>query len=130
MSYLLKNLSAVALSLFAATAFAVPKELITHNNTNVESKAFINNSVPPQHPAAAGQTSKIPWVSVRMACFPYAVNNICSAVVKMETNTNHPVDLGTLYLNLTTGDITPKSLSANGYTLTVIGPAETTLSKD
>ena len=48
----------------------------------------------------------------------------------METNTENPVDIGMVSMDLDTGDITPKTITANGYTLVVNGPGETTLSKD
>ena len=65
-----------------------------------------------------------------MACFGHTVNGTCSAVVKMSTNTANPVTVGTVTMNLDTGDITPKQLSANGYTIIVNGPGETTISAD
>jgi hypothetical protein len=47
----------------------------------------------------------------------------------MATNTPNPVELGWVSMNLVTGDISPKFLSANGYTLEVNGPGETTISE-
>ena len=131
MNRLLKTMTAGALGLFAATAFAVPpKQLVTHNTTAVESNAFIDGTVPSQHPTKAFSDGKIFWTAVKMACFGHTVNGTCSAVVKMSTNTANPVTVGTVTMNLDTGDITPKQLSANGYTITVNGPGETTISAD
>ena len=48
----------------------------------------------------------------------------------MDTNTGNPIEIGIVSLDLTTGDISPKQISANGYTMTVNGPGESTLSKD
>ena len=48
----------------------------------------------------------------------------------MASNTDTPIKIGTLAMDVDTGDITPKQLSANGYTITVNGPGETTLSTD
>ena len=46
----------------------------------------------------------------------------------MGTNTASPVLLGMVTLDLVSGLITPSQVSGNGYTLTVNGPGETTLS--
>ena len=45
----------------------------------------------------------------------------------MKTNTQNPVELGQVTIDLNTGDIQPTRLHANGYTMIVNGPAETTL---
>ena len=47
-----------------------------------------------------------------------------------ESATNNPVELGWVQMNVSTGDIIPKTLSANGYTLKVIGVAEVDLLED
>lgn len=130
MNRLLKTMTAGALGLFAAAAaFAVPpKQLVTHNTTAVESNAFIDGSVPSQHPTKAFSDGKIFWTAVKMACFGHTVNGKCSAVIKMSTNTANPVTIGTVSMDIETGDIMPKQLSANGYTIRVDGPGETTIS--
>lgn len=104
-----------------------PKQLITHNNTDVESNAYIAGTIPSQHPTKPHSDNKVVWTAVRMACFGHVENKKCMAVVKMATNTATPVEIGAVFVDLETGDITPKFLSANGYTLTVNGPGETTL---
>lgn len=131
MSTLIKTITAAALGLITATALAVPpKQLITHNTTDVESNAYVAGTIPSQHPTKAHSDSSVFWTEVRIACFGHTVNNQCSAVIKMATNTAEPITVGTLTMDLGTGDITPKSLSSNGYTITVNGPGETTLSAD
>lgn len=129
MNLLLKSISAITLSLSAVTAFASPEYLITHNNTNVESNAYIAG-IPSIYPSAANSTRKVHWNLVKLACFGHSTGGKCSALIKMATNTRNPVDLGTVTMELATGDITPKQISANGYTLTVNGPGETTLTKN
>ncbi len=42
----------------------------------------------------------------------------------------NPVDIGVVSMDLDSGDIIPKQISANGYTLNVKGPGETTITKD
>jgi len=122
------TLVAVSLSLWVAYAIAAPpKQLITHNNTDVESNAYIAGTIPSQNPTKPHSDNKVLWTAVRMACFGHLDNKKCLAVIKMATNTATPVDIGTVSVDVDTGEITPKFLSANGYTMTVNGPGETTL---
>jgi hypothetical protein len=129
MKFMVKTISAITLSLSAVAAFAVPTHLITHNNTNDESNAFVAG-VPSPYPTKAQSTGKVLWNMVRIACYGHAKDNKCSAEIKMATNTAEPVVLGTVSMDLSTGDITPKVLSAKGYTVKVNGLAETTITKD
>jgi len=130
MKLILKSLSAIALGLSVFTAAtAAPSYLITHNKTNVESNAYIA-TVPSIYPTAAQSTRQVAWNLVRIACFGHSKDNKCSAVIKMATNTTNPVVLGTVTMDLTSGDITPKAITSQGYTLTVNGPGETTISKN
>ena len=129
MKCLLKKLSAVALSLFAITAMAAPKHLITHNTTDAESNAFVAGTSPSQHPTKAHSDGKVFWTAVKMACFGHTVDNKCAAVIKMATNTPNPITVGTVIMDVNSGEITPAQLSANGYTVTVNGPGETTISR-
>lgn len=126
---LLKHFTALSLSLFAATALAAPKQLITHNTTDVESNAFVAGSIPSQHPTKPHSDGKVFWTAVKMACFGHTVNGKCNALIKMATNTPNPLEVGILSLDINTGHITPQQLNANGYTITVNGPGETTISK-
>ena len=128
MKLMLKSLSAITLSLSVITAFASPDYLVTHNNTNEESNAFIAGT-PSPYPTSAHSTRKVYWNMVRLACYGHTTDGKCSAVIKMATNSN-PIVIGSVSMDLATGDINPKRLSANGYTLIVNGPGETTLSKD
>ncbi len=127
MNRLIKHLTVGALIIFAATAIAAPKQLITHNTTDAESNAYIDGTIPSQHPTKAHSDGKVYWTAVKMACFGHSVDGKCNALIIMETNTPTPVTVGTLTLNLDSGDITPKQLTANGYTITVNGPGETTI---
>lgn len=129
MKFMLKSLSAITLCLSAATAFASPVYLTTHNYTNEESNAFIAGT-PSPYPTKANSTRQIYWNMVRIACYGHTTNGKCSAVVKMATDTAEPIVLGTVSMELVSGDITPKVVSGNGYTLTVNGPGETSITKD
>jgi len=117
-----------ALGLASAMAFAVPpRQLITHNTSDLDSNAYVAGTIPSQHPTKAHSDGKVLWASVRMACYGHVVNGKCPALIKVGANTDHPIELGMLYLDLTTGAITPSELHSNGYAMIVNGPAETTL---
>ncbi|MDF1826952.1 MAG: hypothetical protein P1U39_01595 [Legionellaceae bacterium] len=117
-----------ALGLASAVAFAVPpRQLITHNTTDLDSNAYVAGTVPSQHPTKAHTDGKVLWASVRMACYGHVVNGKCPALIKVGANTDHPIELGMLYMDLSTGIITPSELHAGGYAMIVNGPAETTL---
>lgn len=130
MNVMLKSLSAITLSLSAAAALAAPTYLTTHNNTNEESNAYVAGTIPSPYPTAAHSTRQVYWNMVKLACFGHSTNGKCSALIKMATNTAHPIVVGTLTMDLNSGDITPKRLSGNGYTLTVNGSGEATINKD
>ena len=109
---------------------APPKQLITHNTTNLESNAYIAGSIPSPYPTKAHSDGKVFWAEIRMVCFGHLINNKCPALIQVATNTAEPISIGTLELNVNTGIITPSILHGNGYTLMVNGPGETTLLKD
>jgi hypothetical protein len=114
----------------STSGFAVatpPKLLITHNKTHLESNAFVAGRIPSQHPTKANSEGRVIWASVRMACFGHIKNGRCPALVKLGTNTATPIILGMVAIDLNTGDIEPKELHANGYSMIVDGPAETTI---
>lgn len=130
MNRLRNILTALTLSLGATTALASPTQLITHNTTDFESNAFVAGTIPSQHPSKPHSDNKVSWVSVRMACYGHIVNGKCPALIKIATNTASPIELGMVYMDLNTGDITPKQLSANGFSVIVSAPGETTILKD
>jgi hypothetical protein len=130
MKLMLKSLSAIALSIGAAATFAAPTFLTTHNNTDVESNAYVAGTIPSPYPTQAYNTRQVYWNMVRIACYGHATGGKCSAVIKMATNTANPIILGTVSMDLESGDISPKQLTNEGYTLIVNGPGETTLSKN
>lgn len=129
MKLIVKSLSAVALGLSTITTFAAPAYLITHNNTNEESNAYVAGTIPSPHPTKANSTRKVYWNLVKLACYGHTKNGKCSALIKMATNTANPISIGTVTMDINTGDITPKQFSANGYTITIIGPGETRINK-
>lgn len=130
MKLLLKSLSALTLSLGVVTAFAAPAYMTTHNYTNEESNAYIANYIPSPYPTAAHSSRQVYWNMVKLACYGHTTGGQCLAVIKMASNTANPIVIGELSMNLETGDITPKSLSAAGYTVVINGPGEATITKD
>lgn len=117
-----------ALGLASAMAFAIPpRQLITHNTTDLDSNAFVAGTIPSQHPTKAHSDGKVFWTAVRMACYGHVINGACPALIKVGTNTANPIELGMLYMDLTTGVITPSELHNHGYAMIVNGPGETTL---
>lgn len=131
MSRFIVKLTVIALSLMSTSTFAAPpKHLITHNTTNAESNAFVAGTIPSQHPTKAHTDGRVFWTAVKLACFGHTVDGKCSALIKMETNTPTPVDIGTVTIDVNSGEITPLQISANGYTMTVNGPGECTLSSN
>ncbi|MFI4919025.1 MAG: hypothetical protein ACHP65_05665 [Legionellales bacterium] len=130
MKLLLKSVTAIVLSLSTLTALAAPTYLTTHNNTGVESNAFIAGS-PSPYPTPANATRQVYWNLVRLACWGHTTaDGQCSAMIKMATNTANPIEIGTVYLTVATGEINPKQLSNNGYTFVVNNIGETTITKN
>lgn len=126
----LKSLSAIALSLVAGTALAVPAYLTTHNNTDLESNAYVAGTIPSPYATPAHSTRHIYWNMVRMACYGHTTNGKCSALIKIATNTANPIAIGTVTMDLESGDITPKQISNQGYTVIINGPGEATITKN
>lgn len=130
MRSILKSLTTVALGLTTTVALAIPTHLITHNRTSVESNAYIGGVVPSPRPTPPHSDRSVNWAVVLISCSGHTVGTKCSATIKMAPNSPDPITIGTVTVDLKSGDITPKQISANGYTLTVNGPAETTITED
>lgn len=130
MNSLLKSISALVVSFSAASALAAPQFLTTHNHTDVESNAFVAGTIPSIHPTPAHQTRDVYWNMVRLACYGNMVDGRCPALIMMATDTNNPIALGWVYMDLDTGDISPKYVTGGGYTITVNGPGEATVTKN
>ncbi len=130
MNLIFKGFSAIILSLSAATTFAAPEYLITHNYTSEESNAYIGGVVASPYPTAANITQKVYWNLVKLACYGYtSPDKKCTALIKMATNTPNPINVGTLTLDLNSGDITPKELINNGYHMVINGLGEASITK-
>ncbi|WP_028387797.1 hypothetical protein [Legionella fairfieldensis] len=126
---LLKTLTITLLIISAPVVAASPSRLVTHNTTNVRSNTYFAGYIPSSAPAQAHDDGLLDWPFVKMACYGHTSATKCPAVIKVAIDTPNPVDLGKVTIDIETGDITPKSLSLNGYTLVVNGPGEMTLTK-
>lgn len=112
----------------ASVAFAAPKQMVTHNHTDVESNAYIDGVIGSQFPTKPYSDNKVFWASVKLACYGHInPQHECHSLVRMATNSDNPVDLGWMTVNLVTGELNPKILRNNGYRLEVNGPGEVTL---
>lgn len=132
MRRLIKTVIAITIGLTTSTPLfaAPPKQLITHNLTHYESNAFIAGTIPSPHPTKARSDGKVFWGAVRMTCFGHIIDGKCSALIRIATDTDNPVDLGMVELDLETGVITPNMIHANGYLMVVNGLGETTITQD
>ena len=128
-----KIFASVALIVSSFSTFASPKQLITHNLTELESNAYVAGTIPSRYPSRANSDNHVNWLEVRMACFGNISNNKCPALIRLGTGPNDggtPMDLGFVTMDLNNGTITPHELHAYGYTFIVNGPGETTIMKD
>lgn len=137
MNFLFKTLIATAFIMSTSMTFARPTPikhppttgLITHNLTNEDSNAFINGTIPSIYPTQRQSERTVPWPFVHLICKNYLVDNQCNATIVMSPKSN-PVTIGSVSMDLETGEITPKQLRAHGYKVSVIGVGEVTLSYD
>ena len=105
-----------------------PSVLTTLNKTSVKSNAYIDGVVPSLYPTLANSNRSVSWIAVTLACQGHIKDNICRAIVRMNVDSDNPVDLGELTLNMKTGEILPQSLTNNGYHLEVVGNGRIELS--
>lgn len=126
MKQLVKSLAASALLLASGAVLAKPSYLTINNTTDVESNAFLAGKKS-DHPTAPKTTSKVSWFAVQMVCYGHIDSaNRCHAIIYMDTQSKDPIELGEVTLEMTTGDIQPKVLRKNGYTMTVSTEKEAT----
>src|SRR5215204_2209385 len=104
MNLICRGITSLVLCFSASLAFATfveptPKNLITHNLTDVQSNAYVNvqagkGSVPSAHPTNKNSNGSVAWYLVRAACYLYAKNDLCEAEIRMATDTPNPISLG------------------------------------
>jgi hypothetical protein len=131
MKKLVQTLVSTALVTWATSTFAAPPRfLLTNNMTDYTAGAYVNGTVPPQHPTLPNSKGKVYWGLISIACHSFIVDGKCPALVKLGQNNQYPIEIGYVYLDMNTGEITPKVINNNGFTLTVNGPGETTITQD
>jgi hypothetical protein len=129
MNQILNCLVATVFGLSTPLAMASPSYLVTHNKTNVQSNAFVAGVIPSTVPTQPNEDNRVHWVLIRILCAGHTIQGRCPALIKMATNTRNPIPLGMVTMDIASGDIMPKEMSANGYTFTVNGPGEVTLTR-
>ncbi|KTD25884.1 MULTISPECIES: hypothetical protein [Legionella] len=127
MNRMLKGLVATTLSLSATVVLAHPTDLIIRNTTDVEMNEYIDGIVP-AIPTPAKSVGTVPWTLIEMACYGYTLKGKCSALIKLATDTNKPFKLGTITIDMETGEISPQSITGpKGYKFKATGPGKATL---
>ena len=127
MRRLLISCVAASLSIVAQMSWASPKQLITHNLTDLDVNALVAGTIPSPYPTKAHSDGKVNWAQVRITCVGHTVDNWCPALVRIGHNTPNPIDIGTVEINLNSGVIRPNELQAHGYRMIVNGVAESTI---
>lgn len=68
---------------------------------------------------------------MKLDCYGHTVNGKCPISIKMTTDTNKIIDIGSLNLDLfKCNESTQTKVSNNGYTLAVVGPCEIRVTKN
>jgi len=127
-----KGLNILLFSAATSTVFAAPWTLTTINDTDDQSNAYFGSYASP-YPTAAHSKKSVLWALVKVICYKHSTKGKgkpCTATIKMKTNTNNPVTVGDLSLDLNTGVIHPDTLSKNGYTITAEGPGKARITVD
>lgn len=103
-----------------AYAGGAPSNFVTRNYTEFQSNAKVegNWSPFPTHPGTPENPGEraVHWTALKLFCGFFA--STCKAEIYMKTDTDTPVFVGEGTMDLSTGDITPKELTNNGFTLT------------
>lgn len=123
---LLTSTITITISLFSTSILASPKAMIIHNIANKMTNAYVDG-IPAPNPAAPNTTARVAWFIVQAGCRNHKAEGICPAVIKMGIDSPAPITVGTLYVNLDSGEILPSQFTANGYTVNVNGPGEITV---
>ncbi|KTD45474.1 hypothetical protein Lqui_2945 [Legionella quinlivanii] len=118
----------LALVLTSPSALASPESMIIHNTTNLISNAFVDE-MPGPRPTLPHSTSKVSWFIVQAGCRKHRAE-VCPVVLKMGIDKAKPIIVGTLYIDITTGVITPVHMEGNGFKIDVDAPGEITISGD
>ncbi|WP_419421287.1 hypothetical protein ACNVED_15570 (plasmid) [Legionella sp. D16C41] len=123
---ILKTLVGLNTIFFATFALASPQAMITHNLTTTTTNAYVDGMAAPE-PAAPNSTTRVPWHIVKLGCHKHRTEGVCPAVIKMDIDSDSAIEIGTLYVNLDNGVITPAKISAHGFAVYVNAPGEITV---
>ena len=132
MSLIKKILLGSVFAALTATAFAdEPTELTTYNNTNAWVSAKISG-FPSHDPMTPHSERHRAWWKLRVACYASQKDDICTATIilrKNESDENGSI-LGDMSINMKSGEITPKQLRNDLYTLRVNDIAKVTITEN
>ncbi|KTD63879.1 hypothetical protein [Legionella spiritensis] len=120
---------ALGVSFYAGSVSASPKAMVTHNQTSMTTNAYVDGVAAPK-PAMPHSTTSVPWFFVKAGCDKHVGDGICPAVIKMNIDSDSPIEVGTLYVDLHSGVISPAEISAHGFTITVNAPGEITVMEE
>jgi hypothetical protein len=119
-----KILLSSALITLTSTVFAAPSHLTTVNNTS-DGKVFAKIGLyKSTDPVAPKSTKERKWQEVRFLCGIQGMPNVCSAEIIVENITTHKSEsLGSMSMDLSSGVLTPETLSSEHYMMHVTGTA-------
>lgn len=116
-------------SLFAASVIASPKAMVIHNLSDTITNAYVDGVAGPE-PTEPNATSRVRWFIVKAGCRKHTNEGICPVVIKMDIESDSPIVVGTIYIDLESGMISPQKISGNGFAVTADGPAEVSVKND
>lgn len=107
--------------------YSAPQVLTTHNQTNYQAIAYVDGKISLPKIAEPLSDSSISWVTVNRLCYGRTVNNKCPLVIKMKGLSSYSFDLGVIYMDLNSGEITPKQITFNHIQLNAHNTGELSL---
>lgn len=128
MRYLKKLVLCGSLLALSGTALASPSYMVTENKTSASVSANIGGQES-RDPVKPGETKNRPWFLVKAMCKIAGQSSSCSADIVANKNGDKS-KLGTMTMNLDSGEISPKQLNNGRYTLNVVGNAHVIITEN
>jgi hypothetical protein len=121
-----KLVTAAVLSLASSVALAAPANLVVDNNTDFQARAYVKGIS--KNPAEPHSSLSINWSILNLICFYQAT---CEAEVKVKTDSNNPLFLGKVTMNMSSGAIDTSKLSQlEGFKVTYLSPGHVRIDKE
>lgn len=121
-----KSLLLASLCISSALHAAPPPVFNVVNNLGVATESYIAGQMTSSTPA--NSTRSKTWGTIALKCTSHRLNPICPVTIMLATAPK--TVLGTLNINIISGEISPKVLSSNGYTMTLNEPATIVFTKN